>query len=142
MAGSRENPDLGLFGPQGVGSLGRLKSRVARGMSEAIRKSGMEREKIAAGMSAFLGEKVPKTMLDAYSSESRDGQNVPLYRFIAFVFVTGAWSLFDSLASEIGAGVAAPDEVQLLEIARMEKRRAALDSEIAAAKAKLNGGAR
>lgn len=115
---------------QAPGSLAGLKARIAHQLSATIRDSGMDRYAIAARMSALLGEDVPKVMLDAYTAESREDQNIPAHRLLALILATGDFVALDALAQTIGCRVLAGDDVELAAITEAEAQRAALDQHI------------
>jgi hypothetical protein len=112
------------------GALAGLKTQIAHMMSAAIRNSGRDRHDIAASMSKLLGEDVSKTMLDAYTAESRDDQNVPAYRFLPFVFATESWPEFDTLLRPIGCSLLIGDAAKIAAVTELEIRRDQLDARI------------
>lgn len=112
------------------GALAGLKAQIAHLMSAAIRNSGRDRYDIAARMSALLAEDVSKQMLDAYTAESREDQNVPAYRFLAFIFATESFPEFDLLLRPIGCALLVGDAVKAAAIAELELRRAQIDQRL------------
>lgn len=112
------------------GALAGLKTQIAHAISAVIRDSGLDRFEIAGKMSALLGEEVSKTMLDAYSAESREDQNVPAYRLLAFVLATESFPALDQLLSHLGCRLLAGEQTQLAAITKLEMQRAALDRRI------------
>ncbi|HEY3918833.1 MAG TPA: hypothetical protein VGL83_13625 [Stellaceae bacterium] len=108
-------------------------------MSAAIRQSGLDRYGIAAGMSALLGEDVSKIMLDAYTAESREDQNIPAHRLLAFVVVTDAFAAFDELLQQIGCRLLVGEDVKLAALAKLEANRKAIDQRIQTLKREIRG---
>jgi len=66
-----------------------LQTRICHAITLAIKESPLGRKDIAAKMSKFLGEEVPKNMLDAYTSEARTDHNISHARLIALAAATG-----------------------------------------------------
>ena len=81
-------------------------------------------------MGRLLGEDVPKMMLDAYSAESRDDQNVPAYRFLAFILATESFAALDKILARLGCRLLAGAETQLAALTHLQVKRAALDRQI------------
>lgn len=74
-----------------------VNGKIARAISKAL--DGQDREAVAREMSEFLGEDVPKNMLDAYCSEAREDRNISVSRLIALIAATEEYRLI-SLISE------------------------------------------
>ncbi len=82
----------------------RYRSKMKRAMARAIRECPHDRPTIAARMAQYLGiPSISKAMLDAYTAESREGHDITLPRFAAFVHATGAMWLWDEAVSDQGA---------------------------------------
>ena len=79
--------------------------RIARAVSEAMKESGASREVLAEKMGGFLGETVPKNMLDAYASQSRAEHVINLVRFVALLHATGDQRLLNAIAEMFGWAV-------------------------------------
>ena len=137
----RDTRTLDLFATPhpatGPGALAGLKTQIAHAISAVIRESGMDRFEIAARMSRLLGEDVPKTMLDAYSAESRDDQNVPTYRFLAFILATESFPALDQLLVHLGCRLLVGDQTKLAALTELELQRAALDRRIKEMRARM-----
>ncbi|MEO0034384.1 MAG: hypothetical protein RLZZ501_407 [Pseudomonadota bacterium] len=75
-----------------------LRSMICRGVSLALKECGQDRDQIAAGIGAYLGEPCAKSMLDAYASEARDDHTIPLVRYLGLVHATRDIRLMQMLA--------------------------------------------
>lgn len=114
------------------GALAGLNTQIAHLLSAVIRDSGVDRFEIAARMSRLLGEEVSKTMIDAYSAESRDDQNIPAYRLLAFILATEAFAELDQLLARLGCRLLVGPQTKLAAIAKLEVQRSVLDKQIKA----------
>ncbi|WP_319414384.1 hypothetical protein [uncultured Cohaesibacter sp.] len=111
--------------------LERFRSKIKRAMSQAIRDSGLDRRTIALRMAQHLGlERLSKTTIDAYTAESKDGHDISLVRFSAFVRATNAPWLWDLILSQDGLTILEGEEPRLAEIARLEQERKSINSEL------------
>ncbi|NLF16683.1 MAG: DNA transposition protein [Lentisphaerae bacterium] len=79
-----------------------LRSRIAHAVAATLRDCELPREEVARQMSAWLGEDVSRTMLDAYASEAREEKTIPYLRLMALVHVTGDMRLLQ-LGAELFA---------------------------------------
>ena len=66
-----------------------FKNRIAKTVFTTLKECGMTREKIAKGMTEYLGEEVTKNMLDAYASQGLEEYSISVHRLLALVHVTG-----------------------------------------------------
>lgn len=111
--------------------LARFRSKLKRGMAEAIRRSPHDRQIIAARMAQYLGlPSITKAALDAYTAESKESHNINLPRFKAFVFATGATWLWDMVVAEDGLTMLQGDEARLAEIGRLQQEQKALAAKL------------
>lgn len=111
--------------------LDRFRSRLKREMARAIRECPYDRPTIAARMAAYLGlPSISKAALDAYTAESKEGHDVSLVRFKAFVRATGAVWLWDVIVSEDGLLLLQGDEARLAEIERLRQEQRAVAQQI------------
>lgn len=112
--------------------LSRFRAKLKRAMARAIRECPYERTEIAVRMAAYLGvASISKGSLDAYTAESKEGHDISLVRFKAFVRATGAVWLWDELVSDDGLTLLEGDEIRLAEIGYWQQ-------EIERAKAQYN----
>jgi hypothetical protein len=143
MSSRRDQRTLDLFDapqtPKNPGALAGLKTQISHAMSAVIRDCILDRYEIASQMSRLLGEEVSKTMLDAYTAESRDDQNIPAYRFLAFILATQSFDALDELLRPLGCRLLVGEQRQLAAIAELTARRDRLDRAIRDAKRRLTG---
>ena len=100
-------------------------------MSKAIRDSKFSRQEIALRMAQHLGvERLSKTTIDAYTAESKEGHDISLVRFKAFVRATDAPWLWDLILSQDGLTILEGEEPRLAEIARLEQERKSINNEL------------
>ena len=105
------------------GSLAGLRTKIMLLLSAAIRGAHLDRYDVAARMSRFLAEDVPKTMLDAYSAESRLDHNIPAYRFLAFMAATECYPDVNRMLRRLGCVILVGDDAELAAIAEVEVER-------------------
>ena len=111
--------------------LDRFRSKIKRAMSKAIRDSKFSRQEIALRMAQHLGvERLSKTTIDAYTAESKEGHDISLVRFKAFVRATDAPWLWDLILSQDGLTILEGEEPRLAEIARLEQERKSINNEL------------
>ncbi|CAK7257512.1 MULTISPECIES: hypothetical protein [unclassified Shinella] len=111
--------------------IARFRSRLRREMARAIRECPCDRPTIAARMATYLGlPSISKASLDAYTAESKEGHDISLVRFKAFVRATGAVWLWDVIVSEDGLLLLQGDEARLAEIERLRQEQRAIGAEI------------
>ena len=104
--------------------MARFRSKLKRAMAQAIRECPYDRPTIAARMAQYLGlASISKASLDAYTAESKEGHDISLIRFKAFVRATGAVWLWDMVVSEDGLTLLEGDEARLAEIARLQQEQ-------------------
>ena len=97
--------------------LSRFRSKLKRAMARAIRECPFDRAEVAARMALYLGvPSISKGVLDTYTAESKEGHDISLVRFKAFVRATGAVWLWDELVSDDGLTLLEGEEVRLAEI--------------------------
>lgn len=96
---------------------------VAHLVSQAIAESHLDRHDIAARMSRLTGREVSKYMLDAWSAESREAYNLPLYlvpvlEVACFTHLFSRW-----LAAKRGGQVLVGKEALDAEIGKLERAK-------------------
>jgi len=82
-----------------------ISSQVCRALKMALEDCQLSRDEIAEIMSAYLGETVSKTMIDAYVSQAKEAHTINLPRFAAFVHATGDMRLLSLLPDLFGHAV-------------------------------------
>ncbi|BBF92398.1 hypothetical protein [Blastochloris tepida] len=75
--------------------------RLSRAIAKTMDDSGKSREEIAAALSAQIGEKVSKAMLDAYASPEKP-HAISALRLAGLVAVTGDVRALNTLLAEAG----------------------------------------
>lgn len=101
------------------------RARIARAVTAALKSFDGEREAIAAEMSAYLGERVSKGMLDQYASQASELHAIPAHRLVALAVITGDARLVNAALADSGLiAIAAKYEPLLArELAREEIER-------------------
>lgn len=94
---------------------------IARAVAATLRDSPLRREEVAARMTAYLGERVPKNMLDAYASEARQDHPIPVTRLIALMHATGDRRLLQMLAEPLGWAVIERRHLPMIEVAAIRE---------------------
>ena len=78
-----------------------LRERIARAVAKALKDSAIDRSKLAADVSAYLGEDVTKNMLDQYASQAGT-HAIPSHRLIALAIVTGQAAIINAALQDTG----------------------------------------
>lgn len=99
-------PEVTVAFEEGHVRAANLKSRIALAVAAALRDCELNRDAVADSMSAFLGEKVSRNMLNAYASPSREDHIINIPRYLALADATGdAQRLLQALAAPFGLSV-------------------------------------
>ncbi|WP_067734459.1 hypothetical protein [Novosphingobium naphthalenivorans] len=117
---------------RGEAALAGLEKRINAKVGEILNSAhmaGHTREVIAAEMSALLGERIKRSMLDAYASPAREDHKVPFSRLIALVIVTGRQDLLDPLMREGGMAILVGEEVHTARLGNIDREIAKLQAE-------------
>lgn len=117
------------------GALADMDRQVASAVSTMLRGDPRSRYEVAGQLSALIGTDVSKLMLDAYSSEARDGHNISLGRFLALVVVTQRFDALDALLRRIGCAAVVGEEILLAEMGHLEAQRRQIDQRLKSIKA-------
>lgn len=96
---------------------------IARAVAATLRDAPVSREDIAQRMSAYLGDRVSKAMLDAYASEARQEHQIPVTRLVALMHATGDRRLLQLLAEPLGWAVIERRHLPLIELAAVQERQ-------------------
>lgn len=118
---------------------GSLDATIARAVALALRNCGADRVDIAAAMTAQLGRRVTKNMLDAWSSLAREENRVPLDAFAALVGATGEHDLLGLIPAMFGYAVVPEKYAEIIELHLVEEKRAELERRAAALTARVRG---
>lgn len=106
----------------------RVSAAIKRALDEA-KANGIDRHAVAERMSAIMGVEVPKSMIDAYTSQARETHTISLVRWKALVRATGCLWLWSVALEGDGVTLLQGDEARLAQAALAEKRGKALIEE-------------
>jgi hypothetical protein len=116
-----------------------MRSAVRSAMYDAIKRSALTRWEIAAKMSELTDQEISKFMLDAWTSESKEGHRFPLEYAAAFCRATGDTKVLEIVCQPVGMfALGGPDALrsqkqQLTEqMAEMRQKTAEIDRMIKA----------
>ena len=104
-----------------------MDAAIRTALEQAITKSGKSRDRIASEMSELLGRKVTKFNLDSYTAASRTPYRFPLAQALAFEIATDSFCLTRLLAKRRGCGLLIGEDIALVELARIERAKLALE---------------
>lgn len=125
--------DLGFGLPETAssdGALAALARETASAVASMLRREPRNRYDVAAAMSALVDEDVSKLMLDAYSSEARDGHRISFDRMLALIAATGRYDVLRALLRRIGCDLLVGEEVYLAEIGHLEARQRGIQTRL------------
>ncbi len=109
-------------------------------LTKAIRESGLSRIQIAAKMSEALDIEITKTMLDAWTAESREGVNrFPACYLPIFCETVGSIEPYRVLADLNGCFVIQSEQALMVELSKIDAEKEKLQKKEKAIKAILNG---
>jgi hypothetical protein len=117
-------------------ALAGLSRQTSRCVSEMLHGERRSRARIAAEMSEMLDEDISKSMLDAYSSEAREGHRIPFDRMLALTAVTRRVDLLDNLMRKVGLSALDGEEVALVHAAHLRAQMKQLGEELKAVESK------
>jgi hypothetical protein len=107
-----------------------LASRLCRAQKLTLKECGQSRDKVAAGMSAYLGETITEAMLNSYVSESMDAHVVNTVRFIAFIAVTGDHRPLNALLDELNLVVIDKKYLPWIEVGMLREQQEKLNRDV------------
>lgn len=116
-----------------------LRATLAKGVGAALKESDKGRDVIALEMADYLGETVPKGMLDRYAAESSEEHVISLVRFLALVHATRDFRLLQLLAEPFGLAVIDARYLPAIEQAVIDDKIAELTQRRALANKKWRG---
>lgn len=96
---------------------------IARAVATTLRDCDLPRDAVAERMSGYLGERVSKSMLDAYASEARREHAIPVTRLIALMHATGDRRLLQLIAEPLGWAVIERRYLPMIELAAVQDQR-------------------
>lgn len=133
MSKRTQKNDNGLSGQQGLfdtdmseGAFDNLLG-LKQLMSSEMR--GEDRFMIAAQISRLSGYELSKAMLDKYVS-SDPAYRPPADMLQAFCHLMGSHTVFEYLLEPLGIGLAGPEDMKYMRLARLQAEREKLDQEI------------
>jgi hypothetical protein len=108
-----------------------FRGRLKRAMSRALKECPYDRFEVAARMAQALGQdSFSKAMLDAYTAESKEGHDISLHRFKAFVRATEQTWLWDFVVADDGLTILVGDEARLAEASLLRQRMKELGEQL------------
>jgi len=107
----------------------RFRLRMKRGVSDAIRASGLAREDVAQRVEVATCRRFSRGQLDRYLSPAKV-EDISLVRFKALARAVGAAALWDLAIVDDGLLVIAGDEARLAEIGRLQQEIRRIDGVI------------
>ncbi len=113
------------------------RSVIAGLVGQMLHKGGKDRFAIAAEMSRLTGKEVSKYMLDAYSAESREEYNLPLYLVPALEVACGTHEMTTWLAHVRGARIYVGRDALQAELGKLETQHEQIKNDIREMKRKL-----
>lgn len=121
-----------------------IAATISRGVSEALKRSGRNRDQVAQEMADYLGENVSPNMLDKYASEAAEEHVINVVRFMALVHATKSRELIQMLAEPFDWAVVEKRHVDAIQLAAALEERERLNRDIDEARQRLkrNGGLR
>lgn len=91
-----------------------------------------DRDEVAALMTAYLGEDVPKNMLDGYASQAREAHNIPVTRAMALMHATEDYRLLVLMAQEFDLAVVPKRYEHAVREAILAEKRDEIEGELRA----------
>jgi Mg-chelatase subunit ChlI len=117
-----------------------LKDRISLAVAATLKESDINREEIAQRMSAWLGEDVSKSMLDAYASQAREDHTISFLRVLALIHVTGDVRLLQIAAEMFGWAVIDEKYLHWVEVGQLSEKKEELTKAYETAKRNARRG--
>ena len=95
-----------------------LAARLSRAIALAMKDCPKQRQQIADDMSAYLGEKITKSMLETYASQARETNVINMARFAALIHATDDYRLLSLLTDLFGFSVVPDKHLHVIQIGR------------------------
>jgi hypothetical protein len=102
-----------------------------KALSKAIKSSPKSRDQVADDISALLRKRVTVDELNSWTAESKLTHLPRADELLAFIAVTGRPDPLDAMAAVIRHECFGPRDAEILHLAKLQRRRALLDREIA-----------
>lgn len=109
-------------------------------LSDALKRSPRSRHEIAGRMSELTGQDITKSMLDAWTAESKSPWRFPFEFAAAFEAACESTCLQELLGRKRGSRILVGEETLLTELGRIGKQRADLSIREKAIKQRLKSG--
>lgn len=123
-----EQQETALRSTDEPGSLN-MRATTRQAIYDSIKQCLLNRYEIAAKMSELLDQEVTKTMLDTWTSESKEGHRFPLEFGAALCKVTGCVKVFEVNTRPVGLFcVESPDAIRA-QLSRLEEDRKKIQSQ-------------
>ncbi len=130
MSRTRDTLSADLFdiphAPAPVGGSLDYASELCHVLADALKKTPKSRYDIAARMSELAGQDISKSMLDAWTAESKTPWRFPFEFAAAFEAATDSTCLQELLARKRGSRVLVGEESLLAELGRIEQMKGEL----------------
>ena len=114
-------PKVAVEIEQGVAGCGDLANQIARTISHALRETELDRDEVADKMSAYLGRKISRDILDKWSSEASENNRIQFDAFIALIDATGATDLLGFAPEKFGFSVVSNHYRKVIEYHEIEE---------------------
>ncbi len=95
-------------------------------LSRALKQTAYKRWEIAGRMGEYASSEITESMLNSWTAESKEGHRFPVEYLPAFCWATGDYELLDHIVRACGCYLIKSEEVALLELARIDEHRRAL----------------
>ncbi len=105
-----------------------IEGELREAITKIIRKSNKSRYIIAAMLSEKVGFDITKTMLDAWTADSKEYHRIPAIIIPALSYILNSLELFYILAKPLGIQIVSQDESLLVEIARIKAIKKELET--------------
>ena len=112
--------------------------RLKSAMSQAIRDSGMDRNRIAAEVAILTDRPMSRSALDALTSPSKVN-DISVVRLKALARVLSAPKLFDAILSDEGLAILKADDKLLADMQALKTQRSRIDGWLAQLEDQLAG---
>jgi hypothetical protein len=108
-------------------------------LSDALKKTPRSRHEVAARMSELTGQDISKSMLDAWTAESKTPWRFPYEFAAAFEVACESTCLQELLGRKRGSRILVGEETLLTELGRIEKTKGELADRERALKERIRG---
>ncbi|MDR1397204.1 MAG: hypothetical protein LBJ14_05680 [Desulfarculales bacterium] len=99
-----------------------IQQKLRISISQALKECTLSRYQVAASMSELISSEVSKSMLDAYTAESKEYHRFPAEYIPAFCKVTNCFLPLEIMAKNVGMFVVPGAEALRAEIQRLDEQ--------------------